>query len=119
MDSREYSKWHGLMRTRALVYFYGRRLRVHAMQELLAGVGVAIAVALVFAVTVANSSITSSARRVVHAVIGPADLQLHARDPNGFDEHLIARVRTSPRRRARRTATRTDSYRRSALTVVG
>jgi putative ABC transport system permease protein len=84
------------MRARALVYFYGRRLRVHAMQELLAGVGVAVAVALVFAVTVANSSITNSASNVVRAVIGPADLQLHARGPDGFDEHLLSRVEHLP-----------------------
>jgi putative ABC transport system permease protein len=84
------------MRTRALFYFYGRRLRVHAMQELLAGVGVAIAVALVFAVTVANNSITGSANGVVHAVIGPTDLQLHARGPDGFEEHLLARVEHLP-----------------------
>ena len=84
------------MRTRALVYFYSRRLRVHAMEELLAGIGVAIAVALVFAVTVANSSITNSASDVVHTVIGPADLQLHARGPNGFDEHLLTRVEGLP-----------------------
>ncbi len=84
------------MQTRALLYFYSRRLRVHAMQELLAGIGVAVAVALVFAVTVANSSITSSASDVVHTVIGPADLQLHARGPDGFDEHLLARVERLP-----------------------
>jgi putative ABC transport system permease protein len=84
------------MRTRALVYFYGRRLRVHAMQEIFAGVGVAVAVALVFAVTVANNSITSSASNVVRAVIGPADLQLHARGPDGFDEHLLVRVEHLP-----------------------
>jgi putative ABC transport system permease protein len=85
-----------LLSTRALVYFYARRLRVHAMQELLAGLGVAIAVALVFAVTVANSSITTSASDVVHAVIGPANLQLHARDPDGFDEALLGRVEHLP-----------------------
>jgi len=84
------------MKTRDLFYFYGKRLRIHAVQELLAGVGVAIAVALVFAVTVANNSITSSASDVVHTVIGPADLQLHARGPNGFDEHLLARVEHLP-----------------------
>ncbi|MFI5004540.1 MAG: FtsX-like permease family protein [Solirubrobacterales bacterium] len=84
------------MRTRALFYFYSRRLRVHATQELLAGFGVAVAVALVFAVVVANSSITSSASDVVHAVIGPADLQLHARGPDGFDEHLLSRVEGLP-----------------------
>lgn len=96
MGRFEPSKWHGLMRTRALVYFYGKRLRVHAMQELFAGIGVAVAVALVFAVTVANSSITSSASDVVRAVIGPADLQLHARGPDGVDEHLLARVEHLP-----------------------
>ncbi len=84
------------MRTRALIYFYTRRLRVHATQELLAGFGVAVAVALVFAVTVANSSITSSASDVVHAVIGPADLQLHARGPDGFNEHLLSKVEGLP-----------------------
>jgi putative ABC transport system permease protein len=66
------------------------------MQELLAGVGVAIGVALVFAVSVANSSITSSASEVVHTVIGPANLQLHARGPDGFDERLQARVEHLP-----------------------
>ena len=45
------------MRPYALAYLYRRRLRVHAMQELLAGIGIAIAVALVFASTVAQSSI--------------------------------------------------------------
>ena len=82
--------------TRALVYFYRRRLRVHAVQELLAGVGVAVAVALVFAVTVANSSITGSANGVVRTVVGPADLQLHSRGPDGFDEHLLTRVEHLP-----------------------
>ncbi len=66
------------------------------MQEMLAGVGVAVAVALVFAVTVASSSVTSPASSVVHAVIGPADLQLRARGSNGFDEHLIAQVERLP-----------------------
>lgn len=87
---------YGLIQTRYLFYFYGRRLRVHAVQEVFAGVGVAIGVALVFAVSVANSSVTSSAGEVVHTVIGPADLQLHARSPNGFDERLQVRVEHLP-----------------------
>jgi putative ABC transport system permease protein len=66
------------------------------MQELLAGAGVAVAVALVFAVTVANGSITNSASDIVRTVIGPADLQLHARGPDGFDEHLLGRVERLP-----------------------
>ncbi len=84
------------MRPYALLYFYSRRLRVHGAQELLAGLGVAVAVALVFAVTVAAGSLTGSAAGVVHAVAGPADLQLHARGPEGFDERLLARVERLP-----------------------
>ncbi len=84
------------MRPYALLYFYGRRLRVHGVQELLAGLGVAVAVALVFAVTVTASSLTGSAASVVRTVAGPADLQLHARGPEGFDEHLLARVERLP-----------------------
>ncbi len=85
-----------LMRPRALLYFYRRRLRVHAMQELLAGVGVAIAVALAFASMVASTSIAGSAEEVVRAVIGPATLQLQARGPQGVDEGVLARVEQLP-----------------------
>jgi putative ABC transport system permease protein len=80
------------MRPYALVYFYGRRLRVHGIQELFAGLGVAVAVALVFAVTVAASSLTNSAADVVHAVAGPTNLQVHARGPEGFNDHLLYQV---------------------------
>ncbi len=84
------------MRPYALLYFYRRRLRVHGIQEAFAGVGVAVAVALVFAVTVAASSLTSSAGGVVHTVAGPADLQLHARGPEGFSEDVLAEVQRLP-----------------------
>jgi len=84
------------MGPRALLYFYRRRLRVHALQELLAGLGVAIAVALVFAVLVANASIAGSAGEIVHTLIGPATLQLRAREPDGFDERLLTRVQSLP-----------------------
>lgn len=85
-----------LMRPRALVYFYRRRLRVHAVQELLAGVGVAVSVALVFATIVASASIAGSAGEVVRAVIGPAKLQLVARGPGGFREGELARAQHLP-----------------------
>ncbi len=84
------------MRLRTLVFFYGKRLRLHGVQELFAGLGVAAAVALVFAVTVAASSLTSSAANVVHTVAGPADLQLHALGPEGFSERLLKRVNRLP-----------------------
>ena len=81
---------------RALVNLYRRRLRVHVVQELLAGVGVAVAVALVFATLVANSSIAGSAGAVLHEIVGPATLQLRARGPEGFDERVLARVERLP-----------------------
>ncbi len=81
-----------LVRPYALVYLYRSRLRVHRVQELLAGLGVAIAVALVFAVLIANGSIAGSAGEVVHAVVGPANLELRARDPDGLDGQLLKRV---------------------------
>jgi putative ABC transport system permease protein len=84
------------MRPYALLYLYRRRLRAHAAQELLAGLGVAIAVALVFAVLVANESIAGSTAQVVRAVVGPANLQLRARGPEGFDEALLTDVERLP-----------------------
>jgi putative ABC transport system permease protein len=89
-------KTRTLMRPYALVYLYRRRLRVHAAQECFAGVGIAIAVALVFAATVAESSIAGSSGEVVRAVTGPASLQLRARSGAGFDEGMLARVERLP-----------------------
>jgi putative ABC transport system permease protein len=86
----------GLLRPYALIYLYRRRLRVHGVQELLAGLGVATGVALVFAAMIANGSIAGSAREIVHAVAGPASLQLRARDSNGFDQGLLTRVKHLP-----------------------
>lgn len=80
----------------ALVWFYRRWLRVHAVQELLAGLGVAIAVALVFATIVAAGSIAGSAGEVLHTVVGPASLQLHARSPAGMPEALLHDVERIP-----------------------
>ncbi len=80
------------MRPSALLYLYRRRLRAHGIQELLAGIGIAIAVALVFTATVVEQSISSSAGDVVHVVVGPANLQLRARSQSGFGEALFARV---------------------------
>lgn len=96
MPSGDALRAQPLMRPYALLYLYRRRLRVHAVQELLAGIGVAVAVALVFASTVAAGSIAGSAREVVDAVIGPADLQLHARAPEGLPESVLGRVEHLP-----------------------
>ena len=96
MSRAEPLRTRALLRPYALLYLYRRRLRVNAAQELFAGIGIAIAVALVFATTVAESSIAGSSAEVVHAVAGPASLQLRARGGQGFDEHLLARVARLP-----------------------
>jgi putative ABC transport system permease protein len=76
----------------ALLVFYRRRLRQQRVEELFAGLGIAIAVALVFAVTVASQSVASSAEEVNHALVGPATLQLRARGPEGLPESMLGRV---------------------------
>jgi putative ABC transport system permease protein len=80
----------------ALVYLYRNRLQVHVAQELLAGLGVAVAVALVSATLIANGSVAGSAREVVRTVIGPANLQVRTRGPEGFSEALLPRVEHLP-----------------------
>jgi putative ABC transport system permease protein len=84
------------MRLDALLYLYGRRLRTHPIQELLAALGVAVGVALAFAVMVGNGSVTGSAGEVIRGVTGAATLQLEARDSRGFDERLLGRVQRLP-----------------------
>ena len=85
-----------LLGVRALVYFYRRRLRAHGTQELLAGVGIAAAVALVLAAGISQASVAGSTRKVLRAVIGPANLQLRARSPEGFSEAMLAKVEALP-----------------------
>lgn len=80
----------------ALWYLYRRRLRVHAAQELLAGVGIAVAVALVLASTVAEGSIADSTRQVVKAVVGQASLQVRTQGGDGFAEGTLKRVEAIP-----------------------
>ena len=80
------------MRPYALGYFYRRRLRVHGVQELLAGAGIAIAVALVVSTLIAEGSIAGSTSRVVRTVVGPASLQLRSRSSEGFDGRTLTAV---------------------------
>ncbi|HEX4804895.1 MAG TPA: FtsX-like permease family protein [Conexibacter sp.] len=84
------------MRPQTLLYFYGRRLRTHPIQELLAGVGIAIGVALAFAVLVANGSIERSAKQIERAIVGRATVQLQARGADGFDERVLGQVLRAP-----------------------
>jgi putative ABC transport system permease protein len=75
---------------------YAWRLRTRAAQELLAMAGIAVGVALVFGVLVANTSIGGSAGGLVHQLIGTAQLQLVARSQEGIDEGLAHQVQDLP-----------------------
>ena len=84
------------VRSSMLFRFYGWRLRRHTVQELLAGGGIAVGVALVFGVLVANSSLMNSAGNLLHGLVGTARLQLVARSSDGFDEGLATTIRRLP-----------------------
>jgi putative ABC transport system permease protein len=75
--------------------FYITRLktRMVLVQELLAVLGIAVGVALLFASQIASTSLDSSISELTGSVIGPAKFQLEARGPSGFSEHLLAQVR--------------------------
>jgi putative ABC transport system permease protein len=84
------------MRVSALVDLYRWRLSNRKAQELLAGTGIAIGVALFFGVLVANMSLVSSTSQLLHAVTGSARLQLAARSPEGFEQGIAKRVAGLP-----------------------
>jgi putative ABC transport system permease protein len=77
---------------RTLLLFYRRHLRVQPLRELMAIVGVAAGVALLFAVQVAHRSITGSFEEIAHGVAGKATLELASRGPEGFDERISEEV---------------------------
>ncbi len=81
------------IRVSVLFHLYLRRLRAHTVQELLAGSGIAVGVALVLGVLLANASLLGSTEQTVRGVIGSARLELAARSNDGFDEQLANRVR--------------------------
>ncbi|MFI5009757.1 MAG: FtsX-like permease family protein [Solirubrobacterales bacterium] len=76
------------VRLGSLVTLYQWRLRKRLAQELLAAGGIVVGVALVFGVLLANTTVTGSAGRLVHQLVGSARLQLAARSAEGFDQHL-------------------------------
>jgi putative ABC transport system permease protein len=79
-----------------LFHLYFRRLRSHTVQELLAGSGIAVGVALVLGVLLANASLLGATEQAVHGVIGAARLELTARSNSGFDERLADRIARLP-----------------------
>jgi putative ABC transport system permease protein len=84
------------VRVTMLLFLYRRRLRAHPVQELLAGAGIAVGVALVFGVLLANASLTGSVQQLVHGLAGSARIALVARSPAGFPERLTQTARSLP-----------------------
>ena len=59
-------------------------------------VGIAVGVALVFGVLVANTSLTGSAGQIANSLIGGARLQLAARSADGFDQRIATQAKQLP-----------------------
>jgi putative ABC transport system permease protein len=78
------------------LHLYRVRLRARFWQECFAILGIAAGVALLFASQVANSSLQSSVSQLSRGIAGSATLQLLARDPHGFPQSTLARVRAIP-----------------------
>ncbi|MGA9284174.1 MAG: ABC transporter permease [Solirubrobacteraceae bacterium] len=78
------------------LHLYRLRLRARLVQECLAVVGIAAGVALLFASQVSSTSLQSSVSQLSRGIVGDASLQLIARDPHGFPENMLARVRAIP-----------------------
>jgi putative ABC transport system permease protein len=76
-----------------IAHFYRVRLRARLLQECFGVVGIAAGVALLFASQVASESLSSSVAQLNSGVVGSATLQLTARDPHGFPEALLGRIR--------------------------
>lgn len=79
-----------------VLHLYRVRLRARALQELFAIVGIAAGVALLFASQVASSSLSSSVAQLSQGIVGNASLQLLARDAQGMEAGLVAKVRHLP-----------------------
>lgn len=80
------------LRPSTLLHLYRRRLRLHTAQELLAGCGIAVGVALILGVLLADTSLLGSTERTINGVIGAAKLELAARSNNGFPREIATRV---------------------------
>ncbi|HWX43811.1 MAG TPA: hypothetical protein VNY52_00645, partial [Solirubrobacteraceae bacterium] len=84
------------MRPANILRLYALRLRARLVQECLAVVGIAAGVALLFASQVSSSSLQSSVAQLSRGILGNATLQLVARDPHGFPQSTLGRVRQIP-----------------------
>ncbi len=85
-----------------ILFIYRARLRQRsvAVQELLAVLGIAVGVALLFASQVASTSLDGSVRQLSKQLVGTMQYQLDARGPEGFSERVVSEARSLPGVRA-------------------
>lgn len=90
------------MRLSSIAHLYSVRLRARNVlgQELLAVLGLAVGVALLFASQVASASLSGAVTQLTNGVVGSSTYQLQARSQLGFDETLLDRVQQLPGVRA-------------------
>lgn len=70
------------------------------VQELLALLGIAVGVALLFASQIATTSLNGSVKQLTNEVVGRMQFQLDARKAQGFDQRLLGEVQKLPGVRA-------------------
>jgi len=82
----------------SIAHLYRVRLqaKVVLVQELLAVLGLAVGVALLFASQVASASLNGSVRQLTNGIVGQSQYQLVSRDQYGFDERLLGEVQRLP-----------------------
>ena len=87
-----------MMALSSILRIYRARLRSKSIviQELLAVLGLAVGVALLFASQVTSASLNRSVAQLSKQLVGNMQLQLLARGPNGFPDTLLPRVRNIP-----------------------
>jgi putative ABC transport system permease protein len=86
------------VRLSSIAHLYRVRLKSRAVlvQELLAVLGLAVGVALLFASQVSSASLNDSVSQLTRELVGQMQLQLDTRGPGGFDQRLLGEVRRLP-----------------------
>ncbi len=81
-----------------ILYVYRARLRARlvVVQELLAVLGIAVGVALLFASQVASTSLNASVRQLTSQLVGGTQYQVDARAPEGFSAGLASEIQRLP-----------------------
>ncbi len=85
-----------MVRVRTLALLYKNHIKTRTFREFLALMGIAAGVALLFAVQVANKSVTGSFKQLTEGVAGRAEFEMASRGPQGFRQDLYEKVKQIP-----------------------